>query len=183
MGFERVTAIIQGSKKSDRFFPARSRTTRPIFSVRSSTSWKKLSGKKYASTLRSTAALAKPINEKIDIAFASSGSYPCAIASRSRDGSSRRRRSAATSLRRILRPRAFVTGRALGFHEPFFFKLVDVRGPKLWATSFPKSARSRSKRRNHSSRRRKRLTKTLDKGNRTFRARSCVRGIARTDLR
>ena len=44
-------------------------------------------------------------------------------------------------LRRILR-RAVRYGRTLGFHEPFFYKLVDVLAEARWAMFFQKCARS-----------------------------------------
>jgi len=46
MGFERVTSIIQGTKDLTDFANAKIPITRPIFSVRFLTNWKKLSGKK-----------------------------------------------------------------------------------------------------------------------------------------
>ena len=65
-------------------------------------------------------------------------------------------------MRRILR-RAVRYGRTLGFHEPFFFKLVDVVA-KTMGDVFPKSARSKSKIKETIRREEEAFNKTLDKG-------------------
>jgi alanyl-tRNA synthetase len=137
MGFERVTAIIQGTKNLTDF----SRTIsnyetdifRPIFDE-----LEKLSGKKYGSTIpivgrlgetpmaAGTAALQSPTeHEKIDIAFRVIADHIRALSFAIADGIIPSNEGRGYVLRRILR-RAVRYGRSLGFHEPFFFKLVDV---------------------------------------------------------
>jgi len=137
MGFERVTAIIQGTKNLTDFSGAISNYEtdifRPIFDE-----LEKLSGKKYQSTLppigrlgetpmaADTAALQKQTDqEKIDIAFRVIADHIRTLSFAIADGIIPSNEGRGYVLRRILR-RAASYGRALGLHEPFFFKLVDV---------------------------------------------------------
>src|SRR5205823_3027264 len=136
MGFERVTAIIQGTKGLTDFSGTVSNYEthifRPIFDE-----IEKLSGKKYGSSLpivgrlcetpaADTAALQNQNEqEKIDIAFSVIADHIRALSFAIADGIIPSNESRGYVLRRILR-RAVRCGRTLGFHEPFFFKLVDV---------------------------------------------------------
>src|SRR6266478_2751040 len=125
MGFERVTAIIQGTKNLTDF----SRTTsnyetdifRPIFDE-----LEELSGKKYASTLpdRSEPSTLNS-QQATDVAFRVIADHIRALSFAIADGIVPSNEGRGYVLRRILR-RAVRYGRTLGFHEPFFFKLVDV---------------------------------------------------------
>src|SRR5437762_2718275 len=137
MGFERVTAIIQGTKNLTDFSGTISNYEtdifRPIFDE-----LEKLSGKKYQSTLppvgrlgetpmaADTAALQKQTDqEKIDIAFRVIADHIRTLSSAIADGIIPSNEGRRYVLRRILR-RAARYGRTLGFHEPFFYKLVSV---------------------------------------------------------
>jgi alanyl-tRNA synthetase len=136
MGFERVTAIIQGTQNLTDFSGATSNyetdVFRPIFDE-----IEKLSGKKYASTLPTagrlcetpaadTAALQhQNEQEKIDIAFRVIADHIRALSFAIADGIVPSNEGRGYVLRRILR-RAVRYGRTLAFHEPFFFKLTDV---------------------------------------------------------
>jgi alanyl-tRNA synthetase len=136
MGFERVTAIIQGTQNLTDFSGATSNyetdVFRPIFDK-----IEKLSGKKYASTLPTagrlcetpaadTAALQhQNEQEKIDIAFRVIADHIRALSFAIADGIVPSNEGRGYVLRRILR-RAVRYGRTLAFHEPFFFKLTDV---------------------------------------------------------
>jgi alanyl-tRNA synthetase len=135
MGFERVTAIIQGTKNLTDFSGAVSNYEtdifRPIFDE-----LEKLSGKKYGSTLpvvrrlgetpTGTAALqSQAEQEKIDVAFRVIADHIRALSFAIADGIIPSNEGRGYVLRRILR-RAVRYGRTSGFHEPFFFKLVDV---------------------------------------------------------
>jgi alanyl-tRNA synthetase len=151
MGFERVTAIIQGTKNLTDFLGTVSNYEtdifRPIFDE-----LEKLSGKKYASTLpgRQASSLSgqtsvSPVGgddrqdvcrpgqtgrlssdqEKIDIAFRVIADHIRTLSFAIADGIQPSNEGRGYVLRRILR-RAVRYGRALKFHEPFFFKLVDV---------------------------------------------------------
>ena len=132
MGFERVTAIIQGTKNLIDFSSTISNYEtdifRPIFDE-----LEKLSSKKYASTLPIVGqALRLPggahedsEQEKIDVAFRVIADHIRALSFAIADGIVPSNEGRGYVLRRILR-RAVRYGRSLGFHEPFFFKLVDV---------------------------------------------------------
>jgi alanyl-tRNA synthetase len=140
MGFERVTAIIQGTKTFSDFSGIISNYEtdifRPIFDE-----LEKLSGKKYGSTLpivgqahrlprpeegsRSGRPTNDPEQEKIDVAFRVIADHIRALSFAIADGIIPSNEGRGYVLRRILR-RAVRYGRTLGFHQPFFFKLVDV---------------------------------------------------------
>jgi len=154
MGFERVTAIIQGTKNLTDFSGTISNYEtdifRPIFDE-----LEKLSGKKYGSTIPIVGQAhrlpeqdggsrsGRPTNdleqEKIDVAFRVIADHVRALSFAIADGIIPSNEGRGYVLRRILR-RAVRYGRTLGFHEPFFFKLVDVVAktmgdvfPELWA--------------------------------------------------
>ena len=125
MGFERVTSIIQCTKNLSDFKNAKisnyeTDVFRPIFGA-----IEKLSGKRYGSTLPQPGSTGDTDQEKVDIAFRVIADHirtlSFAIADGIRPGNTDRH----YVLRRILR-RAVRYGRSLGFHEPFFYKLVDV---------------------------------------------------------
>src|SRR5438477_2166199 len=136
MGFERAVAIIQGTKNLTDFSGTISNyetdVFRPIFDE-----IEKLSGKKCASLLpivgrlcetpaADTAALQhQSEQQKIDIAFRVIADHIRALSFAIADGIIPSNEGRGYVLRRILR-RAIRYGRSLGFHEPFFFKLVDV---------------------------------------------------------
>src|SRR5438874_11023159 len=124
MGFERVTAIIQGTKNLTDFSGTISNyetdVFRPIFDE-----IEKLSGKKYSNTLPKVGGAAESEQEKIDIAFRVVADHIRALSFAIADGIIPSNEGRGYVLRRILR-RAVRYGRSLGFHEPFFFKLVDV---------------------------------------------------------
>ena len=124
MGFERVTAIIQGTKDLTDF----SRTIsnyetdifRPIFDE-----LEKLSGKKYVSTIPKHGSAGESDQEKIDIAFRVIADHIRTLSFAIADGIIPSNEGRGYVLRRVLR-RAVRYGRTLGFHQPFFFKLVDI---------------------------------------------------------
>jgi alanyl-tRNA synthetase len=129
MGFERAVAIIQGTKNLTDFSGTISNYETDVFrSIFDEL--EKLSGKKYASTLPTetpaadTAALQSQ-QEKIDVAFRVIADHVRALSFAIADGSTPSNEGRGYVLRRILR-RAVRYGRALGFHEPFFFKLLNV---------------------------------------------------------
>jgi alanyl-tRNA synthetase len=184
MGFERVTAIIQGTKNLTDFSGTISNYEtdifRPIFDE-----LEKLSGKKYGSTLpivgrlgetpsADTAALQNQTEqEKIDIAFRVIADHIRALSFAIADGIIPSNEGRGYVLRRILR-RAVRYGRALGFHEPFFFKLVDVLA-KTMGDVFPEVRAKLKAIEETIYREEEAFNRTLDKGiaqfnNATFRA-------------
>ncbi|HEY3862722.1 MAG TPA: alanine--tRNA ligase [Verrucomicrobiae bacterium] len=128
MGFERVTGIIQNTSGFKDFSKTISNYEtdifRPIFDA-----IEKLSGKKYASTLPAGGAARNPQLE-IDVAFRVIADHIRTLSFSIADGVLPGNNDRNYVLRRILR-RAVRYGRTLGFHEPFFYKLVDVLVEKM----------------------------------------------------
>ncbi len=129
MGFERVSSIIQGTKDFTDFANAKisnyeTDIFRPIFDE-----LEKLSGNRYGSTLPQPNAQGQVIpeseQEKIDVAFRVIADHIRTLSFAIADGIQPGNTDRNYVLRRILR-RAVRYGRTLGFHEPFFYKLVDV---------------------------------------------------------
>jgi alanyl-tRNA synthetase len=124
MGFERVTGIMQNTRNFTDFTRIISNYEtdifRPIFDQ-----IEKLSGKKYGSTLPAASSAAVTEQEKIDIAFRVIGDHIRTLSFAIADGIQPGNNDRNYVLRRILR-RAVRYGRTLGFHEPFFYKLVSV---------------------------------------------------------
>jgi alanyl-tRNA synthetase len=174
MGFERVTAIIQGTKNLTDFSGTISNyetdVFRPIFDE-----LEKLSGKKYGSTLpivgrlcetpmaADTAALQNQSEqEKIDVAFRVVADHIRTLSFAIADGIIPSNEGRGYVLRRILR-RAVRYGRSLGFHEPFFFKLVDVLA-KAMGDVFPEVRAKQKAIKETINREEESFSKTLDKG-------------------
>jgi alanyl-tRNA synthetase len=125
MGFERVTSIIQGTKGFSDFKNARisnyeTDVFRPIFAK-----LEQLSGKRYSSTLPKSGSTGDTEQEKIDVAFRVIADHIRTLSFAIADGIQPGNTDRNYVLRRILR-RAVRYGRTLGFHEPFFYKLVGV---------------------------------------------------------
>ncbi len=169
MGFERAVAIIQGTRNLTDFSGTVSNyetdVFRPIFDE-----LEKLSGKKYANTLpdvqgsapgsgvaiggspiekvaasrgdQHASGVRSPEQIQIDIAFRVIADHIRALSFAIADGIIPSNEGRGYVLRRILR-RAVRYGRTLGFHEPFFFKLVDVLA-KTMGDVFPE-VRSKQK--------------------------------------
>jgi alanyl-tRNA synthetase len=124
MGFERVTAIIQDTKNLTDFSGTISNYETDIFrSIFDEL--EKLSGKKYESTIPKQNSTGGNEQQRIDVAFRVIGDHIRALSFAIADGIIPSNEGRGYVLRRILR-RAVRYGRSLGFHEPFFFKLVDV---------------------------------------------------------
>jgi len=163
MGFERVTAIIQGTKNLTNFSGTISNyetdVFRPIFDQ-----IEKLSGKNYTSTLPEKTSQPSTINsqQSVDIAFRVIADHIRALSFAVADGIIPSNEGRGYVLRRILR-RAVRYGRTLGFHEPFFFKLVDVVA-KTMGDVFPEVRAKQSKIQKTIHREEEAFNKTLDRG-------------------
>src|SRR5216110_291732 len=162
MGFERVTAIIQGTKNLTDFSGTISNyetdIVRPIFDE-----LEKLSGKKYASTLPDADQSAIGSDQSaIDVAFRVIADHIRTLSFAIADGIIPSNEGRGYVLRRVLR-RAIRYGRTLGFQEPFFFQLVDVVA-RTMGDVFPE-VRSKQKAIEETIRREEEsFNKTLDKG-------------------
>jgi alanyl-tRNA synthetase len=131
MGFERVTAIIQGTKSLTDFSGTISNYETDIF-LPIFDELEKVSGKKYGSTLPdrsqpSTNASPARTNPQlsVDIAFRVIADHIRAVSFAIADGIQPSNTGRNYVVRRILR-RAAIKGLDLGFHDPFLFKLVDM---------------------------------------------------------
>src|SRR5881409_4071219 len=143
MGFERVTAIIQGTKNLTDFVGTISNYEtdifRPIFDE-----LEKLSGEKYASTLPDRSQPSTLSSQQAtDIAFRVIADHIRALSSAIADAIIPSNEGRGYVLRRILR-RAVRYGRALGFHEVFFYRLVDVAA-RTMGDCFPEVRAKESK--------------------------------------
>jgi alanyl-tRNA synthetase len=169
MGFERVTSIIQGTKNFSNFENAKisnyeTDIFRPIFDA-----LEKLSGKKYGSTLPKSGSAGDTEQEKIDVAFRVIADHIRTLSFAIADGIQPGNNDRNYVLRRILR-RAVRYGRTLGFHEPFFHKLVDVLADTM-GDVFPE-IRARKKHVQETIRAEEEaFNKTLDRGIKLFNTR------------
>jgi alanyl-tRNA synthetase len=190
MGFERAVAIIQGTKNLTDFSGIVSNYEtdifRPIFDE-----LEKLSGKNYGSTIPLTGQAhrlpeqhggsrsGRPTNdleqEKIDIAFRVIADHIRALSFAIADGIIPSNEGRGYVLRRILR-RAVRYGRTLGFHEPFFFKLVDVVA-KTMGEVFPEVRAKQSKVKETIKSEEEGFNKTLDRGIELF-EREVAQGVS-----
>src|SRR5438132_2460338 len=174
MGFERVTAIIQGTKNLTDFSGTVSNYEtdifRPIFDE-----LEKLSSRRYGSTLpivwrlgetpsaADTAALQNQTEQgKIDIAFRVIADHIRALSFAIADGITPSNDGRGYVLRRILR-RAVRHSRTLGFHEPFFFKLVDIVA-QMMGDIFPEICAKQKQIKETIEREEEAFNQTLDKG-------------------
>ena len=162
MGFERVTAIIQDTKNLTDFSGTISNydtdVFRPIFDE-----LEKLSGKKYASTLPDLFQ-ASTLNSQqaTDVAFRVIADHIRSLSFAIADGIIPSNEGRGYVLRRILR-RAVRYGRSLDFHEPFFFKLVDVVA-KTMGDVFPEIRAKQKTIKETIRREEESFNKTLDRG-------------------
>ena len=162
MGFERVTSIIQGTKNFTDFKNAKisnyeTDIFRPIFDE-----IEKLSGKKYTSTLPKTGSTGDTEQEKIDVAFRVIADHIRTLSFAIADGILPGNNDRNYVLRRILR-RAVRYGRTLGFHEPFFYKLVDVLADKMGGV-FPEIRKKQQNVKDVLKQEEEAFNKTLDRG-------------------
>jgi alanyl-tRNA synthetase len=175
MGFERVTSIIQGTNNFTNFSAAtisnyETDIFRPIFDE-----IEKLSGKKYGSTLPDSSQLSilSP-QESADVAFRVIGDHIRTLSFAIADGIQPGNTDRNYVLRRILR-RAIRYGRTLGFHEPFFHKLVEVLA-RTMGDVFPEIRKNQECVEDVLRREEEAFNKTLDRGIEEFN--SAVKALA-----
>ncbi len=134
MGFERVTSIIHGTKNFTDFANAKisnyeTDIFRPIFEEIERLTAANNTPHQYASTLPLPNAAGQIIptseQEKVDVAFRVIADHIRTLSFAIADGIQPGNTDRNYVLRRILR-RAVRYGRTLGFHTPFFYKLVAV---------------------------------------------------------
>ncbi|TSA33591.1 MAG: alanine--tRNA ligase [Verrucomicrobiaceae bacterium] len=162
MGFERVASIIQGTKGFADFTNAKisnyeTDIFRPIFDEIES-----LSGKTYGSTLPASGSTGGTEQEHIDVAFRVIADHIRTLSFAIADGIQPGNTDRNYVLRRILR-RAVRYGRTLGFHEPFFYKLVDVLA-RTMGDVFPEIRKKQKHVEEVLRREEEAFNKTLDKG-------------------
>jgi len=162
MGFERVTAIVQGTKNLTDFSGTISNYEtdifRPIFDE-----IERLSGRKYTSTLPEPSNIEKPaLNIQTDVAFRVIADHIRTLSFAIADGIIPSNEGRGYVLRRILR-RAVRYGRALGFNEPFFFQLVSVLAQNMGGV-FPELRAKENVIKETIHREEEAFNRTLDKG-------------------
>jgi alanyl-tRNA synthetase len=161
MGFERVAGIIQNTKDFTDFNRLISNYETDIFRLLFD-KIEKLSGKKYGSTLPARNTHRMTHEEKGDIAFRVIADHVRTLGLAIADGILPSNEGRGYVLRRILR-RAVRYGRSLGFHEPFFYKLVDVLAETLGGV-FPEIRARRDHVEQVIQREEEAFDKTLDRG-------------------
>src|SRR5438876_2230870 len=134
-----------------------------------------MSGKKYRSTLPASGTSATSEQEKMDVASRVIADHIRALSFAIADGIIPSNEGRGYVLRRILR-RAVRYGRALGFHEAFFYRLVDVVA-RTMGDFFPEVRAKESKIRDTIRREEEAFNKTLDKGIELF-ERDVARGVS-----
>ncbi|SPE56968.1 Alanine--tRNA ligase [Verrucomicrobia bacterium] len=161
MGFERVTGILQNTRNFQDFSGLISNYEtdifRPLF-----VKIQNLSGKKYGSTLPRAGTTGATEQEKMDVAFRVIADHIRTLGFAIADGIEPGNTDRKYVLRRILR-RAVRYGRVLGFHEPFFYKLVDVLAETMGGV-FPEIRARREHVEEVIEREEKAFNKTLDRG-------------------
>lgn len=166
MGFERLTSFIQCTRGFTDFSrPVSNYETdifRPIFDR-----LEKLSGKRYGSTLPTGNLSSLSVQQNTDVAFRVIADHLRTLSFAIADGILPGNTDRNYVLRRILR-RAVRYGRSLGFHEPFFYKLVNVLAETMGHV-FPEIRAKREQVEEVIHREEEAFNRTLDRGIELFR--------------
>jgi alanyl-tRNA synthetase len=162
MGFERMAGFYAATKGFTDFTSAPSAYDADNF-TEIFNALEKLSGKKYTSTLPDSdqSAVRSP-QSAIDVAFRVIADHVRTLSFAIADGIIPSNEGRGYVLRRILR-RAVRYGRTLDFHEPFFFKLVDVVAQAM-GDVFPEVRAKQAQIKETIHREEEAFNKTLDKG-------------------
>src|SRR5262245_44663231 len=166
MGFERVTGILQNTRNFTDFSRVISNYETDIFRAIFDRI-ERLSGKRYASTLPAAGSTARTEQAKIDVAFRVIADHIRTLSFAIADGIHPGNTDRNYVLRRILR-RAVRYGRSLGFHEPFFYKLVSVLASNM-GHMFPEIIAKQEHVEEIIQREEEAFNKTLDRGIELFR--------------
>ncbi len=165
MGFERACSIIQCTKNFTDFGGVISNYETDVFTP-IFRELEQLSGKKYGSSL----------TDPTDIAFRVIADHIRCLSFAIADGITPSNEGRGYVLRRILR-RAVRYGRNLGFHEPFFYKLVDVVAENFGAV-FPEQNRNKARVQSVLKAEEESFNRMLDRGINLFE--DYIKGINRT---
>ena len=169
MGFERVTAIIQGTKNLTDFSGTVSNYETDIFQAIFD-EIEKLSSNRYHHTVPRKSFEGRLVpetpEELQDVAFRVIADHIRTLSFAIADSIIPSNEGRGYVLRRILR-RAVRYGRSLGFHEPFFFQLVDVVA-KTMGDVFPEVRAKKKAIQETIKREEESFNKTLDAGSRIF---------------
>src|SRR6185503_7266922 len=161
MGFDRIAGFYAGTKGFKEFSELPSAYNTDIFTALFA-ALEKLSGKKYTGTLPKPGSTGDTDQEKVDIAFRVIADHIRTLSFAIADGIQPGNTDRNYVLRRILR-RAVRYGRTLGFHEPFFYKLVDVLADTM-GDVFPEIRARRNHVEEVIQREEEAFNKTLDRG-------------------
>jgi alanyl-tRNA synthetase len=151
MGFERACSIIQCTQGFKDFSGIISNYETDVFSPIFQT-LEKMSGKTYGSSL----------TDPTDIAFRVIADHIRCLAFSIADGIAPSNEGRGYVLRRILR-RAVRTGRALGFREPFFYKLADTIA-EAYGDAFPELVKNKERVKKTLKAEEESFNRTLDRG-------------------
>jgi alanyl-tRNA synthetase len=173
MGFDRIAGFHAGTKGFKEFSELPSAYNTDIFAALFG-QLEKLSGKRYTGTLPKPGSTGDSDQEKIDIAFRVIADHIRTLSFAIADGIIPSNEGRGYVLRRILR-RAVRYGRTLGFHKPFFYKLVSVLADSMGHV-FPEIRAKQNHVEEIIQREEEAFNKTLDNGIRIFR--DAVRWVA-----
>jgi alanyl-tRNA synthetase len=167
MGFDRIAGFYAGTKGFKDYSQLPSAYDTDIFTSLFA-AIEKLSGKKYTGSLPKSGTTGETEQEKIDIAFRVIADHIRTLSFSIADGIIPSNEGRGYVLRRILR-RAVRYGRSLGFHEPFFYKLVSVLAD-IMGHVFPEIRVKREHIEEVIQREEEAFNKTLDRGIEIFEA-------------
>ncbi|MEY2496004.1 MAG: alanyl-tRNA synthetase [Verrucomicrobiota bacterium] len=161
MGFERMAGFYAATKGFTDFTAIPSAYDADVF-TQIFAELEKLSGKKYAGTLPKLGDAGGNEQEKTDVAFRVIADHIRTLSFAIADGIQPSNEGRGYVLRRILR-RAVRYGRTLGFHQPFFYDLVDVLG-RAMGDAFPELRAKQGVIKETLRREEEGFNKTLDRG-------------------
>jgi alanyl-tRNA synthetase len=181
MGFERACSIIQCTKGFSDFSGIISNYETDVFAP-IFRKLEELSGIEYHSTLPTQQSEIPHLKSEIatDVAFRVIADHIRCLAFSIADGIVPSNEGRGYVLRRILR-RAVRTGRALGFREPFFYKLTDTLA-EAYGDAFPELRKNKERVQKTLKAEEESFNRTLDRGIELFEHVTSVLTIVSTDV-